>query len=273
MNTKLHLLALVIVLLLYSCEQFDFNLYQTNRYDGPIEATTSYNLDRLHKLPHKDTIFLAFTGDTQRYYDDLEDMVDAINGLPQLDAVFIAGDLVEFAMAHEFEWVCEELIKLNAPFLTVVGNHDCLANGIETYTNLYGPINYAFTWNGIRFIMHNTNGKEFNFNNAVPDVEWMKQELSDTANYQSTIFVSHVPPDHADFDPSLVPDYTKLIRESKNPILSVNGHRHRHGLHQTYGDKIWYLNTSSPHFRFFAYVKIYPNAQRVYTFDCNLVQF
>ena len=271
---KLLVPSLIIISALFSaCEQFDYNVYQTNRYDGPVEATTSYNLELLRALPQKDTLYLVFTGDTQRYYDDLDNMIDVINAFPKVDAVFVAGDLVEFAMTHEFEWVCEELTKLNAPFLTVIGNHDCLANGVETYTDLYGPVNYAFTWNGIRFIMHNTNGREFNFNGTVPDIQWMKEQLADTANYEGTIFLSHVPSNHEDFDAALESPYSTLIRESKKTILSVNGHRHRFGLNQTYGDKIWYLNTSSPHNRYVAYVKVYPYSQDAHTFDCELVHY
>jgi 3',5'-cyclic-AMP phosphodiesterase len=263
----------VLAVLLASCERFEYSVYETNRKDYPVEATNTYNLTRLQQLPYKDTLHLVFTGDTQRYYDDLKDMVSVINTLPKLDAVFVAGDLVEFALSHEYEWVSKELIKLKAPFMTVIGNHDCLANGQEVYTGIYGPLNYFFTWNDIRFVMHNTNGREFNFNGTVPDLGWMSQAIADTQNYRHTVFMAHIPPFDTDFDKALEPGYVNVIRNSKSPVFVVHGHRHHHTISQPYLDGIWYLNTSSPENRYFAYVKIFMDTNARKKFDCTFVSF
>ncbi len=274
-NSKIVILLIFFwcILLFTACEQFDYNVYQTNRYDPPAEAATSYNIEQLQKLPWTDTLRVIFTGDPQRYYDDLEEMVEKINQVPNLDAVFVAGDLVEFSLANEYQWVCEQLVRLYPPFLTVIGNHDCLAKGREMYTDIYGPLNYSFDWNGIRFIMHNTNSREFNFNGTVPDLSWMQQQLEVDDNYNHVIFMSHVPSDNVDFDPALVEDYKQIIRNTKSTILSVNGHRHNYALTQTYNDGIWYLNTSSPGNGYYAYVEIYPNAVTEPKFKCTLVPF
>ena len=270
MNKFLPLTLLLIFC--QSCEQFDYNIYEDNKLEIDETLTNAYNLERILNIPHKDTLHIILTGDTQRFYDDLEDMVDVINDLPKVDAVIIAGDISDFAVGREYKWINKELKKLEAPFLTVIGNHDCIAHGTDLYQQFYGPLNYAFTWNDVRFIMHNTNGREFAFNGNVPDINWMAQQLADTANYQSCVFVSHVPPNNSDFDPALESSYTQLIRNAKNTVFSSNGHNHDHSIGQPYNDGIWYINTSSPSNRFLANVTIYPYATSK-KFDCVFVPF
>lgn len=271
---KIQLTFIIILNIIFSsCGKFDFNVYETNHSKKIIEVTTAYNIARLQKLQNKDTLHLVFTGDTQRFFDDLSDLVNTINDLPQVDAVIITGDLADFGTAREYEWLNEQLIKLKVPFLTVIGNHDCIANGTVLYEEIYGPLNYSFTWNDIRFVMHNTNGREFSFNGTVPDLTWMQQQLSDTAQYRCCIFASHVPPDNEDFDAALVNNYIRLIREAKNTVFSCNGHRHGYGLGQPFQDGIWYLNTSSPSNRIYSHITIYPYALTGKRFDCYPVSF
>lgn len=271
--TRYSLKVIATLILFSGCEQFEYHAYETNRYNPPAEASNAYNLQLLNKIGQKDTLRLIFIGDTQRYYDDLKDAVQAINNVDEVDAVIIAGDLVEFAFSKEYQWVAEELVKLKVPFLTVVGNHDCLANGIEAYKHIYGPLNYSFTWNRIRFIMHNTNSREFSFDKSAPDLDWMTQALADENNYDYSLFVSHVPPYHDDFDEELEYEYTQIIRNSKNTLLAVNGHQHYYALNQPYQDGIWYLNTSSPANRAYAYVTLYTKDDAQKKFDCAMVQF
>lgn len=275
MKNYLQLVALLFltVTLPSSCDRFEYHTYETNRYKAPIEASNAYNLEQLLKIPDKDTLRLIFTGDTQRHYDDLKELVNRINMIPDVDAVFVAGDLIEFGLSNEFEWVCEELIRLNAPFLTAIGNHDCLANGIQIYQDIYGPLNYSFTWNLIRFVMHNTNGREFGFNGTAPDIAWMQQQLTDEHNFEATIFLSHVPPFHVDFDENLEHAYAQVVRDAKNTLFVAHGHNHHRFISQPYNDGIWYLNTSSPENRFFADVKIIIDGNSTPRFVCDFVRF
>jgi 3',5'-cyclic-AMP phosphodiesterase len=273
MKTVKYFILIFLCFFLQRCEQFDYSVYQTDDFKKYPQVTNAYNIQRVLSMPNKDTLHLVFTGDTQRFYDDVKDLVSTVNNLPKVDAVVITGDLADFGVAREYDWLNEELIKLKVPFFTVIGNHDCLANGSEIYQQIYGPLNYSFTWNKIRFIMHNTNGREYYFNGSVPDIQWMQANLSDTQNYESCIFVSHVPPTNEDFDPQLRDPYTMIIREAKNTIFSSNGHRHGYELAQPFNDNVWYLNTSSPVNRVYSYVTVYPNATKGKKFNCIPVYF
>lgn len=254
------------------CDQFDYNTYQTDVYDAHVELKTNYNIEQLMSLPCKDTLKLVFTGDTQRFYDDLEDLVEQVNAIPDLDAMFIAGDITDFGVGREFKWINKELMKLNVPFLTVIGNHDCIANAKEIYREIFGPLDYSFTWNDVRFVMHNTNSREFAFNGTVPDLNWMQQQVNDTANFKGCIFVSHVPPDNVDFDKALEIPYSSLIKNTGKTIFSSNGHNHNHRIGELYNDGVIYINTSSPSNRFYALVTVYPYAIDK-KFDCVFVPF
>jgi 3',5'-cyclic-AMP phosphodiesterase len=273
MRFTIILFLITTALLLPSCEKFDFNTYEINRDNIIKEATTEFNLQRLLAQPTKDTLHIVLIGDLQRFYDELRDFVAVVNKLPRVDAVIITGDLSDFGLSKEYKWINEELIKLKVPFLTVIGNHDCLANSNQIYERLYGPLNYSFTWNRIRFVMHNTNGLEYGFNGKVPDLNWMRDQLRDVENYEYSLFVSHVPPVSDDFDKSLIEQYTSLIRNSKNTVFSANGHRHNYEVDQPYGDNVWYVNTSSPSNRIYSYISIYLNDGDGKKFDCTPVSF
>lgn len=267
------LLILFSFLLLFSCDKFDYNVYETRRHKNIPEVKSLYNIKRLQLMPEKDTLHLVLFGDMQRFYDNLSDLIPVVNNLEKVDAVLITGDITDFATALEFEWINEELVKLKAPFLTVIGNHDCLANGRKLYEEIYGPLNYAFTWNNIRFVMHNTNGREFLFNGTVPDINWMQQQINDTSHFNACIFVSHINPDNSDFDPQLETAYSNLIANAKNTLFSAHGHNHSYYLAQPYDDEIWYLNTGSPQHREFSYIKVYPNVTEGKQFDCSPVTY
>jgi len=155
----------------------------------------------------------------------------------------------------------------------VPGNHDCLANSKELYEEIYGPLNYSFTWNDIRFVMHNTNGREYGFDGSTPDLNWLRQQVSDEGNFETCIFVSHVAPFDNDFDNSLETDYVNIVRNSKNNLVNINGHRHNYSVEQPYQDSIWYINSSSPSNRIFSLVTIYPYDSSGKKFDCIPVFF
>jgi 3',5'-cyclic-AMP phosphodiesterase len=262
----------ILVMIIYAvmgvgCDNFEYNPYQTIVNDNDVRVTTAHNIQLLEALPHKDTLRIVFFGDTQRLYDDVSDLVKSVNQLPEVDAVFITGDISDFGLVREYEIMNRQLKKLKVPFLTVIGNHDCLGNAKELYKKIYGPLDYSFTWNDIRFVMVNTNSREFSFNGQVPDLAWMRDQIKDTALFEATIFVAHIPPYDNDFDPDLEAEYSSIVRDSKNPIANVNGHRHSFSLTQPYSDGIWYLNTSSPVNRIYSLVTVYPYGLSQRKFD------
>ena len=58
-----------------------------------------------------------------------EKAVEALNDCDGLDFVIHTGDLADFGMRSEFERQRDILNKLHVPYVTILGNHDCLATG------------------------------------------------------------------------------------------------------------------------------------------------
>ncbi|OWP64293.1 metallophosphoesterase [Hymenobacter amundsenii] len=236
-------LAAGLALGLGSCELIEFS---PNDYRGPADQQdlTAKNLARLAKtpLPTDDTLRFVFSGDSQRFYDDVEDLVKSVNQQPGIQFMLVSGDIADFGLAREMRWIDDQLRQLKMPYLTVIGNHDHVANGREAYQEIFGPLNYSFTFGDTKFIMTDTNGREYNFNGQVPDMPWVNQQLADRTARRHVI-VSHVPPQDEDFDPAVRDQYTAALRADPRLVFEMNGHRHDYGIGQPFNDGVTYVNS------------------------------
>ena len=203
---------IIIFLLLDSCDAFEYSPNQVYSKSTKV-ALNAKNLKLLNSLPQDDTITIAFVGDSQRFYDELELFIDTVNNIAAVDFVLLAGDISDFGLLAEFELINEMLEKLEKPYIGVVGNHDVVARGEQVFERMFGPLNFSFHYGGVKFVAHNTNGKEY-FAGDVPDMDWLRSQLvkSDTSEYFVT--VSHVPPFSSDFDEKLIGKYTSLFHET-----------------------------------------------------------
>src|SRR5690606_5450087 len=137
-------------------------------------------------------------GDAQRFYDELEAFVKSVNRLPSVDFILLAGDLSDFGLLEEFELVHERLKKLNSPYIAVPGNHDLVGRREDVFTRMFGPLNFSFVFQGVKFVAHNTNSREYTTGN-VPDLQWLSNELLPSDGVQYYVAVSHVAPFDPDF--------------------------------------------------------------------------
>src|SRR5690554_1333617 len=156
-----------------------------------------------------DTLRIVLMGDTQRFYDEVDAFVKSVNQQDGVDLVIHAGDISDFGLSQEFIWVNDIMSKLRAPYVTVIGNHDLLANGPKVYKKMFGPLNFSFNYAGVKFILFDSNSREHNFNGLVPDIPWIEEELADNTHYESAILVSHIPPYDGDIDASLSEKYAQ----------------------------------------------------------------
>ena len=222
---KFRLILLLTASFLASC-QMEYSPYAVDLHGVDINGTAE-NLDVLQE--NSSTEFQSFTfvvmADTHHYYSQLEDAVSHINRDDSIEMVLIAGDLTNRGLKQEFMWAQERLDKLNVPYLTVIGNHDALANGVELYKKIFGKLNYSFVYHNVKFIVHNNNNWEFHSSN-VPDLDWLEQELLDANQYTHVIVMSHVPvDDNARFDQQIQDRYHALLF-SYDVSLYLNGHQH-----------------------------------------------
>jgi 3',5'-cyclic-AMP phosphodiesterase len=133
--------------------------------------------------------------------------------------------------------------KLNIPYLTVIGNHDCQGNGKKIYQAMYGIYDYTMNIGRNRFVFINTNSLEFD--EPVPDLNFFRSALQDTANFDQAFVLSHIPPFDVDFDKSMEEEFTRISNQSK---VKVSIHGHQHGYREPrkyYGDNVDYLIVGS----------------------------
>ena len=144
----------------------------------------------------------------------------SVNQQPGISFMVVAGDISDFGLAREMRWVDEKLRRLKVPYLTVVGNHDLVGNGREAYQHVYGALNYSFVYGDTKFVLIDTNSREYNFNHKVPDINWLQTQLATLDGARRQVVMSHVPPDNADFDPTLQMPFAQALGTAPNVVLS-----------------------------------------------------
>jgi Icc protein len=241
----LHFLALCAAFTFTSCDSlFQYNPNEIILKDSERDLNNK-NIARIQKLPAADTIRFILMGDTQRWYDESADFVKSANNQRDVSFVLHAGDISDFGLTQEFQWVNEIMLRLKYPYLTVIGNHDIVANGPTTYARMYGAFNYSFEFGNHKFIFLNTNSREYAFDGSTPNLNWLSAQLKNNPGNKNTVVVAHVPPFDADFDPDLAEQYARMLADDPNVRYSLYGHQHTFKDGEFYEDGVYYFVTTS----------------------------
>lgn len=254
------ILFAVLTLACTAC--FEYNPNQIILEDDEKDLTAK-NIALIQEKPAPETIRFALMGDTQRFYDETEDFVKSINQYDHIDFVIHAGDISDFGLAQEFQWIHEIMSKVKFPYLTVIGNHDLLANGRKVYKEMYGALDYSFEYGDYKFIMLNTNSREYEFDGTIPDLMWLKNQLEDNPENKKVIVISHIPPFDGDFDPDLEEAYATLLANDPNVLFSLHGHRHSFADDEYYEDGVRYFVTTTTQKGGYAIVTLAPDDAQI----------
>ena len=190
---KTELFPLLAAVFLTAC-QVEYHPYDT-RIDGPT-GVNARNIARIEAACEgRRTIRFAQISDTQRWYDETEDAVKAINARDDIDFVIHTGDLADFGMRDEFERQRDILDRLRVPYVVLLGNHDCLATGERIFTKIFGEVDFAFTAGDVRFVCLNTNALEFDHDTPVPNFDFLERQIDGfPAGAEKTVVVMHAKP-------------------------------------------------------------------------------
>ncbi|MBF9141957.1 metallophosphoesterase family protein [Hymenobacter properus] len=247
---------------LAGCNLIEFS---PNDHRVPEEFTnlTEKNLARLQAKPLAagDTLRFIFTGDSQQFYDESKDLVASVNQQKGISFLIVAGDISDFGLAREMQWVDEHLRRLTIPYVTVIGNHDLVGNGRPTYGHIFGAFNYSFVYGDTKFIMVDTNGREYNFDGTAPDMGWLRPQLANRDGARRQIVISHVPPTNDDFDPALRTPYVRALAEAQNLVFEMNGHNHSYSITEPYKDGVTYVNSDAFSERHYMVVTVWGDKQ------------
>lgn len=246
MRGLLHIAPLALLLFL-SCNKFEYNPYQLESNTAMPVNLNAYHISQIKSMEAlaDDTIRFVYTGDSQRKYERLEDLVSKVNTLKDVDFFVICGDIADFGMLQEYLWIQERLADLNTPYICVIGNHDFAANNGVIYERMFGAKNFSMHYKGYKFLFHDTNSREYNFNGEAPHMDWLSHQILDDTHAQWMVGLAHVPPYDNDFDAALEMPYKNLLAAHHGFILALYGHRHSHSDSFYYNDQVRYMTSNS----------------------------
>ena len=230
------------------------DMLESHPYDVHItgeRGLTEKNIRLIeNKMERRKTMRFAFLTDTQRWYDDTEDAIKVINARNDIDFVIHGGDQSDFGATKEFIWMRDLFAKFQMPYVCLLGNHDCLGTGEETYRSIYGNPNFAFTAGNVRFICLNTNALEYDYSEPVPDFNFMEEELNNLPEeVEKTVFVMHVKPYEMVFNNNVAKVFQMYINQFPNVQFCLYGHEHHLTVDDLFGDGILYYQCPCIHKR------------------------
>lgn len=263
---KRYLIAILFMfgIFIYSCDEvFEYSPYVIDFEDHETNLTQK-NILTLSSNNASDTLTIALTGDSHRFYDEAENMVNKLNTEFDIDFLIHTGDFTDYGIPKQYQWSNMIFSKLHVPYFVVIGNHDLVSNGEDGYNEMFGNLNFSFIYRSIKFIFINTNSREYEFNGQVPDLDWLQNEIKPNPAFQKVVLVFHAPPFDADFDSDLEGGFKNILHNSNNILFATHGHLHSFNFSEPYADGIPFLNTASVEKNKFVLVKIFNNE---FTFD------
>ena len=215
-------------------------------YDTRIGGETGINAKHISLIEQmcyeRQSIRFAVVSDSQRWYDELKEAVGIINSRDDIDFVIHAGDISDFGLRVEFEQQRDILNRLRVPYVCLIGNHDCIATGKELFSKIFGDADMSFVAGEVKFICLNTNSLEYDCSDAVPNMQFIEQEiLTMSERVRKSVVVMHAQPFSDQF-------YSKesawalqqLLHELPNLQFCVHGHGHRYKEEDIFGDGVIY---------------------------------
>ncbi len=258
------LLSIIAIIFSFSCGKLEYSPNQKFDKTSPRDLNAA-NLKRLLSLPADDTIRFVLSGDSQRAYDDLGVFVDKVNATPGIDFVILNGDISDFGLLQEFKWIEKQYSKLKVPYVGVIGNHDHSGNGVYVYQRMYSEqLDFSFIYKGVKFVCHNTNSREYNFNGTVPDLNFVAAELKPEAGVKGYFAIAHVPPTSGDFDQKLFDEYGKILTNNGKVYAVLNAHVDKQSLQFPYTPDLPVITTNSLYNRHFLVVEVVNNTFEYY---------
>ena len=257
------LLLDMVVLLLSSCD----GVFDIHPYDVKVDGDKGINAKQMaiieSRFANKDTLRVAFISDTHLWLADAKDQVADVNKR-NVDFAIHCGDLTDTSTSREFEWSRDILKGLNCPFVALIGNHDFLGTGDQTYQVIYGPLDFSFIAGRVKFLCLNTNATEYDYLAAIPNFDWMEEEMTkDSDRFDRTIIVMHAPPYSDQFNNNVCKAFRRYLDFFPGLMCCVYGHNHRDKVSEIYDDGLIFYGIDSAQHRNYRIFTITPDGYEV----------
>ena len=249
-----------VALLLLSCE----DVFQTHPYDVDFKGETRINVRQTAEIERRfadsDTLRVAFISDTHLWHSDARDEVADINRRENIDFVIHCGDLTDTGTTKEYEWSRDILGGLRYPFVALVGNHDFLGTGDQTYSMMYGAMDFSFIAARVKFVCLNTNATEYDYMAPVPNFDYMEEEFTkDSARFDRTVIVMHAPPYSDQFNNNVCKAFRRYLDFFPGLMSCVYGHNHSDKVDEIYGDGLLFYGIDCAEHRNYRIMTITPD--------------
>ena len=254
------LTALALALLFVSCDKaFDIHPYDVNfKGDRGINARQIATIEQ--RCASKDTLRIAFISDTHGWYTDTKDEVASLNEHNDLDFVIHCGDLTDTGTSKEFEWSRDILNGLHMPYVALVGNHDFLGTGNQAYDVMYGTMDFSFIASRVKFVCLNTNATEYDYMAAVPNFDFMEQEVTTgTDHFDRTLLIMHAPPYSDQFNNNVCKAFRRYLDLFPGLLCCIYGHNHNDTVSDIYNDGLLFWGIDCAEHRNYRIMTITPD--------------
>ncbi|MBO4984399.1 MAG: metallophosphoesterase [Bacteroides sp.] len=238
--TKLFYYTFSLLWALAGCDMIDYHPYDV-RVSGERDVN-AHNIEQIESnCKEKETIRFVTMGDSQRWYDETEDFVHHINLRTDIDFVIHGGDMSDFGLTDEFMWQRDIMNGLNVPYVTLLGNHDCLGTGEETFRVVFGEPNFSFIAGRVKFVCLNTNAIEYDYTRPIPDFDFMKTErTSRTEEFDKTVVCMHVRPYCGDFNNNVAEVFQYYVTSFPGLQFCTAAHEHHLFEEDLFDDGVMY---------------------------------
>lgn len=227
------------------CMAFLFSsCFDSHPYDVDISGEKGINARNIatieSKCANKTLLRVAFISDTHLWLSEARDQVADLNKR-DVDFVVHCGDLTDTATEKEYEWSRDILLGLKYPFVALIGNHDFLGTGDQTFKEMYGKFDFSFIAGRVKFICLNTNAVEYDYLAAVPNFDFLEEQFSvDTDKFDRTIIIMHAAPFSDQFNNNVGKAFRRYLDFAPGLMCCVYGHDHDDPITDIYGDGLMF---------------------------------
>lgn len=209
-----------------SCDLIDYH-----PYDARVSGTRGINARNIERIETatagRDSLRFAVISDTQRWYDETAAAVKSINARHDIDFVIHCGDLTDFGATNEFEWMRDELERFRVPYVCLIGNHDCLANGVNVFTTIFGERDFSFTAGDTHFICLDTNALEHDYSVPIPNFTFISTDRDAVPDsVRRTVAAVHAAPGTDQFNNNVLDIFHREMQQYPDLQFAVCGHNH-----------------------------------------------
>ena len=238
-------------------------VFDVHPYDVRVNGETDLNAKNIRKIEQavksKDTIRFAVISDSHQWLDDLKAEVNDINRRKDsIDFVIHCGDISDFGATREMKWTRNRLQKLQMPSVVLLGNHDCLGTGNQSYEVIFGNPDFSFIAGRVKFVCLNTNA--IDYSRPVPNFDFMEAERSaDSTDFDRTVVCMHAAPYSEQFNNNVAKVFNYYIHQFPGLMFCLDGHGHHTKQEDLYGDGTIFYMAASSSFRQYYIFTITPN--------------